>query len=121
MEESPWTAGGLADRIRARLERTAREVAAEWNLELGPPFRSARYSYAAPAGVDAVLKIVPSEDDEADHEADALAHWNGGGAVRLLRHHPPRPAILIRGAEPGTHPPDPRAAQARALPGHNAR
>src|SRR5437762_8299455 len=101
MEESPWTAGGLADRMRARLERTAREVAAEWNLELGPPFSSARYSYAAPAGVDRVLKIVPSEDDEADHEADALALWNGDGAVRRLRHGPARRAILIDRAGSG--------------------
>ena len=115
MEESPWTAGGLADRIRARLERTAREVVAEWNLELGPPFRAARYSYAAPAGGDTVLKIVPSEDDEADHEADALALWNGDGAVRLLRHDPARRAILIERAIPGTDLADSGDAEARAV------
>src|SRR5438552_18449296 len=98
MEESPWTAGGLADRIRARLERTAREVAAEWNLELGPPFRAARYSYAAPAGGHTLPKIVPTEDDEADHEAAALSLWTGDRAERPPLFDPAPRAILTERA-----------------------
>jgi streptomycin 6-kinase len=63
----------------------AADVAAEWEIELGTPFALSRYSYVAPAGEDAVLKVTPPEDDESDEEADALALWNGDGAVRLLR------------------------------------
>jgi len=53
------------------------------------------------AAEHAVLKVSPPEDDEADHEADALAAWNGDGAVRLLRHDRARRAMLIERAVPG--------------------
>jgi streptomycin 6-kinase len=84
-----------------RLEHVAREVAEEWGLTLGPPFALSRYAYVAPAGEDAVLKVVPPEDDESDNDADALALWNGDGAVRLLRHDPERRALLLERARPG--------------------
>jgi streptomycin 6-kinase len=84
------------------LERIAREVAAEWHVELGPRFALSRHSYVAPAGGDAVLKVRAPEDDESDEEADALALWNGDGAVRLLRRDDERRAILIERARPGT-------------------
>ena len=32
------------------LERTAGRLAAEWGVELGPPFALARHSFVAPAG-----------------------------------------------------------------------
>jgi streptomycin 6-kinase len=83
------------------LERIAREVAAEWGLELGEPFALARYSYVAPAGDDVVLKVTPPEDDESDEEAEALVLWAGEGAVRLLRRDPARRALLIERARPG--------------------
>jgi streptomycin 6-kinase len=83
------------------LERVAREVAAEWELELGPRFALARYSYVAPAGEKAILKVTPPEDDESDEEADALALWDGDGAVRLLRHDRERRALLLERARPG--------------------
>jgi streptomycin 6-kinase len=83
------------------LARVAHEVAAEWGLELGPPFALSRYSYVAPAGDDAVLKITPPADDESDEEADALALWNGDGAARLLRRDRGRRALLIERARPG--------------------
>jgi streptomycin 6-kinase len=54
----------------------------------------------APAG-DAVLKIVPPEDDESAEEASALALWDGDGAVRLLRHDSARRALLLERARPG--------------------
>lgn len=69
----------------AALELVAREVAGEWGVELGPAFALSRYSFVAPVGEGAVLKVTPSEDDESDEEGDALALWNGDGAVRLLR------------------------------------
>ena len=83
------------------LEAVAREVAAEWGVELGEPFALARYSYAAAAGDDAVLKVTPPEDDESDEEAEALELWSGEGAVRLLRRDRSRRALLIERALPG--------------------
>ena len=85
----------------APLERIAREVAAEWGVELGEPFALARYSFVAPAGEDAVLKVTPPEDDESDEEAEALELWDGDGAVRLLRRDPTRRALLVERARPG--------------------
>jgi streptomycin 6-kinase len=48
-----------------------------------------------------VLKI-NFPDPESEHEADALAHWNGEGAVRLLAHDDERRALLVERCEPGT-------------------
>ncbi len=86
----------------AALESAAHEVAAEWELELGEPFALALHSFAAPAGESAVLKVVPERHWESDHEADALGHWGGDGAARLLRHDRARRAFLIERAQPGT-------------------
>ena len=70
-------------------------------MSLGPRFELARYSYVAPAGEDAVLKVTPPEDDESDEEAEALQLWGGEGAVRLLRRDRARRALLIERARPG--------------------
>jgi hypothetical protein len=86
----------------AQLERIGREVAAAWGIDLGEPFALALHSFAAPAGDGAVLKVVPARHWESDHEADALAHWGGNGAARLLRHDRARRALLIERARPGT-------------------
>jgi streptomycin 6-kinase len=83
------------------LGRIAHEAAREWGVELGPPFALSRFSYVAPAGDDAVLKVTPPDDDESDEEADALALWGGDGAVRLLRRDRGRRALLIDRARPG--------------------
>jgi streptomycin 6-kinase len=96
--EPPW---GLADRVRKRLEGTANEVAREWGLSLVPG-HGGRYSYVGFTSDGRVLKVTPVEDDEADHEAEALALWNGDGAVRLLRRDADRRALLIERAQPGT-------------------
>lgn len=85
----------------APLAATAAEIAAEWGIALGAPFPLARYSYVAPAGENAVLKVTPASDDEADEEADALALWGGSGAVPLLRHDRERRALLLGRARPG--------------------
>ena len=79
----------------------AHRAAAEWGLELGDAFALARYSYVAPAGDDAVLKVAWDGDDESLHEAEALELWDGDGAVRLLR------------CDPG----DARAARGACAPG----
>jgi streptomycin 6-kinase len=41
------------------------------------------------------LKVTYDGDDETEHEALALQHWGGRGAVRLLRADPRRRAVLL--------------------------
>lgn len=84
------------------LARIAREVAAEWGVELGERFALARYSFVAAAGDGAVLKVTPPEDDQADEEGEALELWDGEKAVRLLRHDKARRALLVERARPGS-------------------
>jgi streptomycin 6-kinase len=98
LDVAPW---GITPRVADRLRTTAKQVAREWGVPLGERVAAGRFSYVAFAGDDAVLKVVPVEDDEADHEADALALLDGDGAVRLLRHDRGRRAILIERARPG--------------------
>jgi streptomycin 6-kinase len=84
------------------LASVAYAVAHDWNVTLGPPFELSRYSFVAPAGEDAVLKVRSQDDDESDEEGPALEIWNGDGAVRLLREDRARRALLIERARPGT-------------------
>ena len=84
--------------LAARMEHIARDVAAEWHLALGPRIAAGRYSYVAPAGDDAILKVVPPEDGSADQQIDALLFWNGdvqfggfGYALSTSRRSPPMP------------------------------
>ena len=87
-----------------RLPRLVRERAEAWALEIGTPFE-AHISWVAPVtradGTQAVLKINFPEP-ESEHEADALAHWDGLGAVRLLEHDAASRALLVERCEPGT-------------------
>jgi streptomycin 6-kinase len=98
LDVAPW---GITSRVAERLRATAEEVAREWGVAIGERLSAGRFSYVAFAGDDAVLKVVPVEDDEADHEADALELLAGDGAVRLLRHDRRRRALLIERARPG--------------------
>lgn len=52
-------------------------------------------------GTPAVLKLIYPHR-ESEHEADALALWNGDGAVRLLERSEDGFAILLERCEPGT-------------------
>jgi streptomycin 6-kinase len=98
LSAAPW---GITAQVAERLRRTAQEVAREWGVPLGERLSAGRFSFVAFAGDNAVVKVVPVEDDEADHEADALALLAGDGAPRLLRHDPARRAMLIERARPG--------------------
>jgi streptomycin 6-kinase len=88
----------------ARLPRLAAECAEKWSLRLEPPFEPGHISLVLPAqradGTDAVLKLNFPEPD-SEHEADALVHWNGEGAVRLLEHDTERRALLVERCIPG--------------------
>jgi streptomycin 6-kinase len=89
----------------ARLPSIVEACAEAWSLTLGEPFAYANASLAMPAerpdSSASVLKIqVPGR--ESEHEAAALAHLNGDGAVRLLEYDEQRRALLLERAEPGT-------------------
>ena len=87
------------------LPQLAEECAERWSLRLGEPFGQGHVSLTAPAtlsdGGQAVLKLNFPEDESA-YEADALMHWRGEGAVRLLEVDRERNALLIERADPGT-------------------
>lgn len=80
-----------------RLPRLVRELTAEWELELDGPGMHGHTALVLPvvsrAG-PAMLKI-GFPDGESEHEHLALQHWQGRGAVRLLRADPRRRAMLL--------------------------
>jgi streptomycin 6-kinase len=80
-------------------QRVAESCAAEWGLELGPPFALSNTSFVASVGADRVIKVPWGGDDESLHEGDALELWDGDGAVRLLRRS--GTALLEERAVPG--------------------
>jgi streptomycin 6-kinase len=89
------------DSLTVRLE----ECVERWGLTLGAPFATAYVSFTVPVrlrdGRDAVLKV-PFPGRESEHEALALAHWAGDGAVMLLESDPALGAFLIERCVPGT-------------------
>jgi streptomycin 6-kinase len=76
----------------------------EWGLQLGEPYAQGAAGYAVraelPDGAPAVLKLI-FPHRESEHEADALACWNGDGAVRLLARDDERSALVIERCVPG--------------------
>jgi streptomycin 6-kinase len=102
-----WAAATEAGREwLERLPRLVKECQEMWSLLLGDPFPYAYASLAMPArlpdGGEAVLKI-SLPDRESEYEAEALLHWNGHGAVRLLAHDSERRALLLERCRPGSH------------------
>ena len=88
-----------------RLPALVAECAEEWGLTLGSPVEDAHVSLVVPAtladGEGAVLKVNFPEP-ESEREPDALAFWNGRGAVRLLAHDRARRTLLVERCTPGT-------------------
>jgi streptomycin 6-kinase len=77
----------------------------EWGLQLSDPYPSGAAGYAVrtelPDGRPAVLKLI-YPDHESEHEADALALWDGHGAVQLFARDDDLSAMVIERCEPGT-------------------
>ena len=78
---------GLVRDLLGEWELTADGESVHGNTALVLPVRT-------PDGRPAVLKVVWPHP-EAEHEALALQHWGGRGAVRLLRADPHRWALLL--------------------------
>jgi streptomycin 6-kinase len=93
------------DEWKERAPRLVEECAEQWSLRLGEPYEYAYVSLAVradlPDGTPAVLKV-GWPHPESEHEAEALAHYDGRGAVRLLAHDSARNAMLLERCEPGT-------------------
>jgi streptomycin 6-kinase len=74
-------------------------------LRLCKPFES-QVGYVVPAalpdGTRAVLKVNPAGERECEHEAAALRHYGGRGAVHLLDHDPQLNVLLLERCVPGT-------------------
>jgi streptomycin 6-kinase len=84
------------------------ELAQRWSLRLGEPFQpGGQCSWVAPArdagGQDLVLKV-GWRHTEAMHEADALAWWDGNGAVvvHAAEVFDQTSALLLERCRPGT-------------------
>jgi streptomycin 6-kinase len=101
-----WWRGEAGGRAwLGRLPRLVAQCAETWSLRVGEPYPDGHVSWVAPVqlrdGTAAVLKINFPER-ESEREADALAHWDGLGAVRLLAEDEPRRALLVERCHPGT-------------------
>jgi streptomycin 6-kinase len=101
MSSDPRARDWSATAVSRFLERAER-----WSLSLdGPAYDGGYASLVAPVrtagGEPAVLKL-QFPHRECVHEAAALRHWDGRGAVRLLDHDPDRDALLVERCEPGT-------------------
>jgi streptomycin 6-kinase len=80
------------------------ECVEEWGLQLGEPYEPGAAGYAVPVelqdGRQAVLKLIYPHR-ESEHEVDALALWDGHGAVKLLARDDDRSAMLLERCDPG--------------------
>lgn len=83
----------------AELPRLFAECLEQWSLEPEEPVDTG-HSLVVPAR-DVFLKLnLP--DEESEHDAEALARWNGVGAARLLGRDDERRAMLVERLRPGT-------------------
>lgn len=83
----------------AALPGLVAECVEQWSLELEEPIDTG-HSFVAPAG-DVFLKL-SLPDEESEHEAEALARWNGVGAVQLVARDDERRAMLVERLRPAT-------------------
>lgn len=95
-------------RWRDDLPKVVDQIVSDWALELGDPYVPGGQcawvaSARGPAGEELVLKVA-WRHSEAEHEADALAHWDGEGAVRCFRTRTfeDSTALLLERCVPGT-------------------
>jgi streptomycin 6-kinase len=87
-----------------RLPRLADDLLEEWAVRPDGLPTHGYCSLVVPVVTDqgepTVLKLTFDGDDESAHEALALRHWDGRGAVRMLRADPGRRALLLERLHP---------------------
>jgi streptomycin 6-kinase len=100
------SANGAAGRAwLGSLPGLVEELTDRWSLTIGPAFAGGAVGFVAPAerrGGDRLVLKVSFVDEETQHEPDALRHWDGDGAVRLVDAEPARGALPLERLEPGT-------------------
>jgi streptomycin 6-kinase len=88
-----------------RLPSLLDAFAARWRIEVGATFAPLSYAYVAAAtradGQPCVLKASVPRDD-LRFEIEAMRHYGGRGAVRLLESDVDAGVMLLERAEPGT-------------------
>ncbi|MCW2924094.1 MAG: aminoglycoside phosphotransferase [Thermoleophilia bacterium] len=80
-------------------------ASARWGLEPGEPYASGNVGLALRvqgAGDRPLVLKLNFPEPESEREADALAWWDGLGAVRLVAHDRGDRALLLERCEPGT-------------------
>lgn len=96
MDDSEW---------QARLPELIRHCQKLWSLELGERleggYLAAVLGCRGPNDEDLVLKVSPPIANAAN-EANALAHWGGRGAARLVAFDEGAGALLLERIRPGT-------------------
>ena len=100
------SANGAAGRAwLGSLPGLVEEFTDRWSLTIGPAFTGGAVGFVAPAerrGGERLVLKVSFVDDETQHEPEALRHWHGDGAVRLVDAEPARGVLLLERLEPGT-------------------
>jgi streptomycin 6-kinase len=90
----------------ASLPSRVEACAESWSLTVGELLGGGAVALVLAAsradGTPAVLKLSFPEDEESEFEVDALDHWRGHGAARLLERDDGRRALLLERAVPGT-------------------
>jgi len=90
----------------AALPAPVAELEDRWQLtDVGPAFEGGVVGFVAPAvrrDREPVVVKISYVEDETRNEADALAFWDGHGAVGLLDADRDRGALLLERLEPGT-------------------
>jgi streptomycin 6-kinase len=89
----------------ASLPSIVESCAERWSLRVDGPYEGGNVALVLAAeledGTPAVLKV-GFPDVESEHEPDALRHWDGQGAVRLLDCNESVGALLVERCVPGT-------------------
>ncbi len=103
---SVWSRSEEGRQLLATLPSVIETLCERFELvATGPPWPGGWVGYVVPAeradGTKAVLKL-SLRDDECVLEADALALWDGDGAVRLLDRVTEPNAMLLERCAPGT-------------------
>ena len=99
-----WRAVTGGDEWLESLPGIVAACADRWSLRLGEPYPDGHVSLVLPVEREdgpAVLKV-NFPDEESQTEPDALAHWDGRGAVRLLEYDEDARALLVERCSPGS-------------------
>jgi streptomycin 6-kinase len=90
---------------RANVAELVTDCCLRWDLRAGEPYVPGAAGHVIRVeradGTPAVLKLFWPHR-EAEQEADALARWDGNGAVRLLERDDDRSALLLERCESGS-------------------